>query len=76
MDRFWEMFRESIIVQSIITVAVVLTVLYLYATGQEVPIGLGQLGTLVMGFWFGTKSQYVVESYVRKMGEKDIDREE
>ena len=57
MDTFWSLFRESIIVQSIVTLLLVSAITYMYIVGQEVPSDLVNVSLLVLGFWFGTKTQ-------------------
>jgi membrane-bound ClpP family serine protease len=57
MQKFWELFRESVIVQALITLCLVGTVCYLVATGQEVPELLSTALMLVLGFYFGSKVQ-------------------
>jgi len=72
MAKFWEMFEKNMIVQGMITGVVVLTVCYLMATGQEVPALLQSSLMLVLGFYFGSKVQYMINS-VRKSGIKEKD---
>lgn len=52
--------RESVLVQGLITFALVATTCYLWATGQKVPNELWTANTIVMGFFFGAKSQQAV----------------
>lgn len=56
-NKFWELMRESIIVQAIITMGTVGVVLYLVIINRPIPNELWGLVTLVVGFWFGTKVQ-------------------
>jgi len=58
MDTFWTLLKESIIVQSIVTLALVLTIIVLVLTNRPVPDVLVNLTTLVIGYWFGTKVQH------------------
>lgn len=60
MEKFWELLRESVIVQALVTLILVVTLCYLVATGQAVPDLLAQVTLLVIGFWFGSKVQNVV----------------
>lgn len=62
MKKFWELFEQSIITQAVITFLLILTLCYLYATGQIVPDGLMKLTFLVVGFWFGSKIGYAQSS--------------
>lgn len=66
MDKFWEYMGESVLVQALITLLLVVTICYLFATGQEVPGLLGTLCGSVLGFWFGTKSQYALDKRSRE----------
>jgi carbon starvation protein CstA len=58
MQKFWDLFEQSIITQSIITVLVVGVWLYLVAAGRVVPETLNQILALVVGFYFGSKVAY------------------
>jgi len=58
MKKFWELFEQSIITQSLITVAVVLSWLYMVMRGMVVPETLTNILTLVIGFYFGSKVAY------------------
>jgi len=57
MNRFWRLLAESVIVQGLVTVALVGTTCYLFATGREVPGPLLALDNLAVGFFFGAKVQ-------------------
>lgn len=57
MNTFWQLFKESVIVQAVIALSTLLTILYLYITGQEVPNTLLNVFLLVMGYYFGSKTQ-------------------
>lgn len=59
MNRFWELVKSSVIVQGLVTLVLVLTTCYLYATSQPVPESLLSLDGLVIGFFFGSKAQQV-----------------
>jgi len=59
MQRFWDLLRESVIVQGVITCAFVGTTCYLWATGQAVPQELWTANTVVIGFFFGAKTQQI-----------------
>jgi len=61
--KFWELFEKSIIVQSFVTGALVLTICVLYGLNYtnpsyEVPTLLKDAMFLVLGFWFGSKVGY------------------
>ena len=73
MSKFWELFAESIIVQSFITTLLVTGVLFMWVTGREVPPDLVSATMLVLGFWFGSKTQHamtdVLKTQVGRVGE-------
>lgn len=60
MQRFLDLLRESVIVQGFITASFVVTTCYLWATGQPVPQELWTANTVVLGFFFGAKTQQIV----------------
>ena len=73
MSKFWDLFAESIIVQSFITALLVTGVLFMWVTGREVPPDLVSATMLVLGFWFGSKTQHamtdVLKTQVGRVGE-------
>ncbi len=62
--------RESVLTQGLITSAFVLTTCYLWATGQEVPMQLWTADTIVIGFFFGSKTQQAARTIQKLEGEK------
>ena len=64
MQKFWELFEQSIITQAVITMVLIFTVCTMFIMGKPIPSELSQLTVLVVGFWFGSKVGYV--SGVRK----------
>jgi len=58
---FWSLLKESIIVQSIITLMMVSAIVYLYLTGKEVPETLYNLTYIIVGYWLGSKTQHTIE---------------
>lgn len=58
MKQFWALFEKSIITQSIITIGVMGTAMYLYASGNELPKGLEYILFVIIGFFFGSKVGY------------------
>lgn len=58
MEKFWELFEQSIIVQSLITLIVISGYTYMLVSGATVPDELNALATLILGFWFGSKAGY------------------
>ena len=57
MDTFWRLFKESFIIQSLITLIVVITISIMYYQGRQVPPDLVNMTWLIVGFYFGGKVQ-------------------
>lgn len=68
MDKFWEYLEKSVLVQASVTLILVLTTCYLWLNKMPVPDLLVALISLVMGFWFGTKTQQM--AHKKTGGEK------
>jgi hypothetical protein len=60
MSRFWDMVRDSTIVQGVITLGVVGTTCYLWATGNPVPQDLWTADGIILGFFFRSKATQIV----------------
>jgi len=56
MKTFWELLRESVIVQAVVTLALVMAYIALAVQGIAVPDGLHSLTILALGFYFGSKT--------------------
>jgi putative Mn2+ efflux pump MntP len=56
-EKFIELLRDSTIVQGGITLICVLTICYLWSTGQAVDNQLITIVMLIIGYYFGTKTQ-------------------
>jgi len=63
MDTFWELLKDSIIIQSLVTLILTVAITYMYVTGMMVPDTLVNLLMIVVGYWFGSKTQL----YLAKM---------
>ena len=61
MTTFWTLLKESIIVQSLVTLMLIATIIILVLTNRPVPDIITTLSTLVLGFWFGTKAQHAAD---------------
>lgn len=61
MDKFWDLLRESVIIQGIIVIMILGLIAYLLGTGQEVPEPLWSAMLLILGFFFGSKVQQVIK---------------
>jgi uncharacterized membrane protein len=58
MDKFWSLFAESIITQSVVTVGVIGVDCALVIMQRPIPQEMWTLTMLVAGFWFGSKVGY------------------
>lgn len=62
---FKDLLRDSSLVQGGITLGLVGTACYLWATGQSVPSELWTAISIVLGFFFGSKTQQILNRRVR-----------
>ena len=62
MQTFWDLFKQSVILQGILTLALWGTVIYLVIVQQPVPDLIAMGATSILGFWFGTKVQAAVQA--------------
>lgn len=60
MTKFWQLLQDSVITQAAITLCLIITVCYLEITGRPVSDLLGMALMAVLGFYFGSKSQQVL----------------
>jgi len=60
MESFWKLMRESVIMQAIIALVLLGVISYLYIEGRDVPEALVQAFMLVLGFFFGSRSEYML----------------
>jgi len=61
-----ELLRESVLIQSIITLVLVITVSLIAVQGYTPPDWLIQILTLVIGFYFGSKTERAIQRYVSR----------
>ena len=64
MSDFWQLFKESTILQGVLTLALWGTVIYLIIVGKPIPDLLAMGATSILGFWFGTKVQAAMHAQV------------
>ena len=55
MDKFWDLLKESVILQAVLTLGIWGVVIYLVVVGRIVPDILMSAANLVLGFYFGSK---------------------
>lgn len=60
MKTFWDLLKQSVLVQALIALGTLSVILYLYATNQEVPETLVNIFLLILGYYFGSKMQQAI----------------
>ena len=65
MNKFWELFGQSVIVQALIALVMVVAICYMYVTAQEVPESLVLAFGTILGFYFGSKTQTSIQKRVK-----------
>jgi len=65
MERFWQLFEESVIVQACIALAMVITICAMVVLGRDIPDLMTNALMLVLGFYFGSKSEQRVRAWKR-----------
>ena len=66
MKQFLDLVKSSVIIQGLITLCFVGTMCYLWSTGQPVPQELWTANTIVIGFFFGAKTQQTITRGMQK----------
>lgn len=56
MTKFWELLEESVLIQAIMALAILLTIIYLVVKQLPVPDILTNGFLLILGFYFGSKT--------------------
>ena len=57
MDKFLDLFKESYIIQGTVTLIFCATIVFLVVTGKMVPDYLINFVAVILGFYFGSKTQ-------------------
>lgn len=65
-QTFVELLRESTLIQALLTLILVGVICYMYIVQIDVPDVLINVLTIIIGFYFGSKSQAKVESFVAR----------
>ena len=60
--KLLDLIERSVIVQGLVTLGLIGVAGAMYLQGKPVPEGLIQCVYLVLGFWFGTKTQYIIDT--------------
>jgi len=67
MDKFWQLFEESVVIQASIALAMTITVCAMVIMGKELPDLMTNALMLVLGFYFGSKSEQRVRAWQRSI---------
>lgn len=60
MNWFYDLLKSSVLVQALIALGTLSVILYLYATNQQVPETLVNVFLIILGFYFGSKTQQAI----------------
>jgi len=66
MDTLFELFKSSAVVQGAIALVVIGAVAYQVVTGQPANETLSAMATLILGYYFGTKTQQAISASAEK----------
>jgi membrane-bound ClpP family serine protease len=61
MQKLYELLKSSVLVQGLIALGTLAVILYLYSTGQEPPQTLVNIFLIILGFYFGSKTQQTID---------------
>jgi len=67
---FVELLRESVLIQAAVTLIMVIGMVYMYAIGRDIPADYLSLLSLIIGFWFGSKTQAKIQKYLNVRNEE------
>lgn len=70
MKTFWELFKQSVIVQSMLTMLFGSAIVYLVVTQKPIPPELWGAFGVILGYWFGVKNNLAVREIAQAF--KDI----
>lgn len=63
MNKFWDLFKTSVVLQFTLAVVITLTICALYLLGRDVPTELTGAWLVVLGFIFGQKTQQTIDRH-------------
>lgn len=66
-DEFYSLLKESVIVQAGITFVFTCVIAYLVVTGKQVPEIVTNAYLLILGFYFGSKSNAQAQTTIDKL---------
>lgn len=62
---FAQLLRESVLIQAVVTLILTAGMVYMYATSKPIPQDFLNLQLLIIGFWFGSKSEARIRNYIK-----------
>lgn len=71
MDTFIDLLKSSTLIQALITFTMLVTITVLILTNRVVPDILTNAFLLILGYYFGTKSQQALERNIKAFSRKD-----
>lgn len=60
MEKFWGLLEESVLVQGTIALLLTITIIALYLHRGDAPESLINLLMVIIGYYFGSKSQQII----------------
>lgn len=69
--KLLEMFEDSIIIQSVVTLITVGAMVYMGVQGKEIPESLRAISFTIIGFWFGSKVQRAEQKHLESLQNMD-----
>jgi len=66
VNKFWDAFQQSIVMQATLSVGLMFTTCFLWARGLDVPKQLITFDSIVLGFWFASKALSLTVREIRK----------
>jgi len=67
VNKFWDLLRESVIIQGTITLGIIGAVVYLAVTAQPIPEIVEKLSLLIVGYFMGAKPAAQINKVVRDL---------
>jgi hypothetical protein len=67
VDDFWSLFRESVIVQALLALMTTMAIIYALLQGITIPNDLWAIWGIIMGYYFGSKTQMAVNGTLQKV---------
>ena len=67
MLTFYSLLKESVILQSFLTILIWGVIAYQIITGVEVSQEMLTVGKVILGFYFGSKAQYYIDHQMMRM---------